>query len=375
MRKQFFVKVFGLSAAILSAGLAQAGNLTIGAEYDGWSASNSAIPLNGNEFMVPFSTHIKLDDTFGIFGQTDFMVANYNGTPDGSTAESYNPSANLSDSVIGTDIHFNNFGAPAMLNLSLNLPTGDQNWEENQVIANIPTEFIDSRYRGRGFGFNGMYGLSIPSGGNDQFGVAVGYLFSGSYNTLEIPDLDLGDSIFVGVNRVEAFSNNKSSAIRLSTLFFLPTSESGSNIIEEGPNVNASYSFTDPAGFSYEIGAQFFTPASRALSAGNPLTPEAHDSLGQRFYAAPSLAFGNFTVAGLVKYVLPNDYSQGDALYDGGGLMLGLTPSLTAPLNGVSDLKFTAGYDYVVAHNFAASHTADMYFNFWQVGTNYEIKL
>ncbi|HVM33172.1 MAG TPA: hypothetical protein VMU88_08565, partial [bacterium] len=216
-------------------------------------------------------------------------------------------------------------------------------------------------------------------GGNEQFGVAAGYLFSGSYNTLSIPDLALGDSLFVGLNRVEAFGDNKSSAIRLTALYFLPTTLNGSNDIQEGPNVDASFSYEDPKGFSYEIGAQLFTPARRSNPVGSPLATEPHNSLGQRFYVAPSLAIGQLTIGALAKYILPNDYPQSDvADYNGGGLLLGLTPTLVAPLDSVSDLKFSAGYDYIVAHNagsIGGGPLGDIFYNYWQVGTNYEIKL
>jgi hypothetical protein len=348
-----------------------AGQLTVGVQYDGWNAPSTAPAISGYEVMVPFSAHYKLDDTFGIFGQANFVGANYTGTLDGATSSSYSP-ADFSDSVLGTDIHFDSFGLPALLNVSLNLPSGNQDWETKQQVGNIPTEFIDSRYRGRGFGVNAMYGLSIPAGGDSQFGAALGYLHSGSFNTEEIPDLDLGDSIFLGVNRIEAFGQNKSSVIRVSTLFFMPTTENGTQELQEGPNINASYAFNDPAGFSYEVGAQLFTPAS-----GTAALPEPHNFLGQRFYVAPSLALGNLLVAAQLKYITPNDYATFDPQYDGGGFVMGLNPSYVAPLDSVSDLKFSAGYDFIVAHNSGqtVSGRADINYNYWQLGTNYEIKL
>ncbi len=379
MKKRPLIQALVLTAALFAGlGSAQAGFLSLGVQYDGWATTNTLLPINGAEFSVPFSTNFKLDDSLGFFAQANFIAANYTGETSGSLAYTYNP-ANFSDSVIGTDIHFNSFGVSSLVDFSLNLPSGNQDWETEQVGANIPTEFIDSRYRGRGFGFNAMYALAIPSGGNEQFGVAAGYLFSGAYNTLSIPDLALGDSLFVALDRIEAFGNNKSSAIRLTALYFLPTSLNGSNELQEGPNVDASYSYEDPKGFSYEIGAQFFTPSRRSIPVGAPLVMEPHNSLGQRFYVAPSLALGQLTIGGLVKYILPNDYSQSDvADYNGGGLVLGLTPTLTAPLDSVSDLKFSAGYDYIVAHNagsIGGGALGDIFYNYWQVGTNYEIKL
>ncbi|HVM32969.1 MAG TPA: hypothetical protein VMU88_07530, partial [bacterium] len=168
MSKHAMIKSLVLSIALFSGlGSARAdssGYLSLGLRYDGWATTNTLLPINGAEFSVPFSTKFKLDDNIGFFAQANFMAANYTGETGSSLAYTYNPS-NFSDSVIGTDIHFDSFGLSSLLDVSVNLPSGNQDWETNQVGANIPTQFIDSRYRGRGLGFNAMYALAIPSGG------------------------------------------------------------------------------------------------------------------------------------------------------------------------------------------------------------------
>lgn len=365
-----------MALVFLSAtGFAGAGEISVGVQYDGWSTDYSST-VGGSEIMVPVSAYFKIDPALSFYGESAFADGSY--TDDAIAGTTTLSLSDLTDTVVGSDLHFHSFGVPSVANIAVNLPTGDSTWEEKeQTYLNVPTEFIDTRYRGRGFGVSGFYGLSFQTGQTSQFGAGVGYLYSGSFDAGQgLPDLDLGDSIYLALNRVEAFSGDKSSVIRLSGMAFLPTQTNGQTIFQMGPNIDASYGFSDPKGLSYEIGGQFFTPAGRPNSAG-VIQTEAHNSFGQRFYIAPSLTFDKLTVAGIVKYVTANDYAVGETFYDGGGLLAGLNPTLLVPLNDVSNLKFNAGYDFIIYHNAASSggSAADVDYNFWSCGANYEIKI
>ena len=368
-----FRKAILILALFSPAALAQAGEFSLGAQYDGWT-SDYTPTKDGTEFFFPLSVYFKANDTFSFYGQTSFANGSYEY---GSTITL----TDFTDSVAGTEIHFDTLGLPSLLNVGFNIPTGDQTWEEKQTFANIPTEFIDTRYRGRGFGVNGLYGLSFRLDATSQLGAGVGYLASGSYSPVGLPDLNLGDSVFLTVNRIESFGANKTSTMRLSSMFFLPSQQGGQTILQMGPNFDASYGSTDPKGFSWEIGGQFFTSAERPLTPGAPVTPEAHNSFGQRFYLAPSLALDQLTLAGLVKYITPNDYPTTDPLYDGGGILLALDPTWVAPLDAVSDLKFAAGYDFIIAGNAGVDQTDpsgpryDVNWNYWSFGATYELKI
>jgi hypothetical protein len=352
------------------------GQMSLGAEYNGWTA-NSTAPFNGYEIMVPFNIGWQVDKDWNLYGQTAFANGSYTDSVAGT--ETLNLTA-LTDSVVGTQLNFQNFGTSAMVNLAFNIPTGDESWETKEAASNIPTEFIDTRYQGRGFGLSAMYGLAFPSG-TTNWGVAAGYYYSGALNPDygSIPSSEkLGDAFFVAVNRIETFQAGQNSAFRLSALAFLTTQVANVDVLRLGPNLNASYAFNDPKGFSYEIGGQFFLPAARPNASGSLVT-ESQDSLGQRFYVAPSLAFGDLSFAGMAKYITPNDYSVGNlTLYDGGGFLFGLTPSYKWDLDAKSDINLSAGYDFIIHHNGgfdASNNRLNVDYSYWTVGATYVIKL
>ncbi|HEY5037445.1 MAG TPA: hypothetical protein VIJ93_00065 [bacterium] len=368
------VVVFGLSAS------AFAGQLNLGVQYDGWN-SNYLQPFNGWEVLAPFSLAFDLDKGIGIYAQTEFASGHYTDSL-GAATETLNLNS-LSDSVIGTEISFKSFSLPSILNIGVNIPTGDSTWEGKQLASNIPTEFVDSRYRGRGFGVSGFYGLSLPAG-TGEFGVATGYLYSGAF----IPalglgpasqNLKMGDSIFLALNHVQPFSSDQNETIRLSAFYFLTTQQGGQNSIQMGPNINASYSWSNPSALSFEVGAQAYLPGQRVDNNGN-FGPEPHYSYGPRFYVSPSYAFGDFTLGGMVKYVMPNGYAVTDAFYAAcyPGFLFGLDPSYRLKLDSDSALKFTASYDYIIAQNAGVDNTGaltNVIYGYWTFGTSYEIKL
>ena len=122
-----------------------AGQLDLGAQYVGWN-SNYVQPFNGWELWAPLSLSFKLDPGIGIYAQTEYGLGNYADSFGGNT-ETIQLN-NFSDSVIGTEISFKSFSVPSILNIGINLPTGDQTWETKQIASSIPTDFINSRYRG-----------------------------------------------------------------------------------------------------------------------------------------------------------------------------------------------------------------------------------
>jgi len=354
------------------------GQLSLGVQYGGWN-SDYVQPFNGWEVLAPFSLSFDLDKDFGIYAQTEFMSGSYTDSL-GGTTETVKLS-NLTDSVIGTEINFKSFSLPSMLNIGVNIPTGDPTWETKQLASNIPTEFVDSRYRGRGFGVSGLYGISFPTG-DAEFAAAAGYQYPGAYNPsigATPEDLKLGDSIFLSLNHVQPYSSDQNEIIRLSAFYFLSTQQSGQNSFRMGPNINASYSWSNPSALSFEVGAQGYLPGQRVDNNGN-FGPEPHYSYGPRFYLSPSYAFGDFTLGGLVKYVMPNGYATSDTLYAVcyPGFLFGLNPSYKLKLDSDSDLKFTASYDYIIAQNAGVDSTGaltNVTYNYWTFGTNYEIKL
>ncbi|HEV2352599.1 MAG TPA: hypothetical protein VGR89_00010 [Puia sp.] len=333
--------------------------------------------MNGWEMFAPLSVNFKAAPGMNLYGQTEFGNGNYTDPISGTQALT-----NFSDTVIGGEMHFQSFGLPAMLNVGLNLPTGDPTWEAKQIAASVPTEFVDSYYRGRGFGVSALYGLSFPAG-NGEYGMAAGYMYSGAFNPgyagLPISNLKLGDSIFLALNHVQPYSGNKSETIRLSAYYSLPTLNGSANVYQLGTNFNASYSWVDPAAFSFEVGAQYWMAGQVADTNGN-WSPEANAFYGPRFYLTPSYSFGDLAIMGRLKFVLPNNYDKSNLSdpYDGGGLLGGLEPCYTLKLDASSDIKISGSFDYIAWLNVLGAdgtRDANAIYNLWTFGTTYEVKL
>lgn len=357
------------------------GSMDLGIQYVGWSSSY-AQPYNGSEILVPMTFSVIPWKGGKIYAQTQFTNGNYTDSASSST-ETLNLT-NVTDTVVGFQTDLKSFGLPSLINVGLNIPTGDPTWETKQTASIVPTEFINGDYRGRGFGLSLLYGLALPAG-SEQYGIAGGYMYSGAFNPnfgQGAPDqLKLGDSFFISMNRVARHGDGQSDVIRVSAFYFLPTQErqpgdeTASDLLQMGPNLNLSYGWNNPQAFSFEVGTQYFFPMNQVL--GGQLTPEPKNSLGSRFYANPSYSFGDLSFAGRLKYILPNGYSPSDFLrYDGGGFTVGLEPSLRLKLDPFSALRISTSYDYVFFNNGSydlAGDRVNVEYGHWTFGTHYEV--
>ena len=355
--------------------------LELGAEYVGWDSTYSpSTPFNGSEVLVPLTLSADAFPGVKIYGQTEFARGSYTDSANFNT-ETFSLTA-LSDTVLGFMGGFKSFSLPSIINVGLNIPTGDPTWETKQGNSVIPTYLVDSDYRGRGWGLSAFYGVSLPAG-KEQYGFAAGYLYSGAFNPFfdqadPAEQLKLGDSVFLALNRTTDRGNGQMDVIRLSGFYFLPTQLNGSDLMELGPAVNLSYGWQNPKAFSFEVGAQYFFPLQQE-SAGQ-LSQESYNSLGPRLYLAPSYVWGNWTFVGGIKYVLANGYPldnpQYSALYVGGGLLLGLEPSYKVNLDKASSLRFSASFSYVDVFNGAydaSGNRSDVAYGRWTLGTHYEV--
>lgn len=239
------------------------GQVSLGASLDGWS-SNTSLPFNGTEFFLPFTFSYGVDPNWWLSGQTSFAVGSYTDSIEGTRTQNL---SNLTASTLTSDFYFKGFDVPNMAEISLTLPTGDPSWETKQVASNIPAIFVNSRYQDEGWGVSGLYGLSLSAGASVAYGVSVGYSFAGPYDPyyggLPGNTLKIGDSIFAAFNRTETLPDSQSNVFRLCVMAFLPTDINGQTNFQMGPNGSASYSFNNPAGFSWGVGAQIYTLANR----------------------------------------------------------------------------------------------------------------
>ena len=354
------------------------GTLDIGAQGVGWQSNSSpAYPDNGWEVLTPLTLSAVPWSGGRVFAQTEYAAGNYTDSAVGPETTSLR---HFSDTVLGLETNFKSFNLPSLISVGINIPTGDPAWETQESNSTVPTEFIDSDYRGRGFGTSLLYGLSFQAGG-EQFGMAAGYMYTGAFNpyygqVIAATQLKLGDSAFLSLNRLAEHGGGQSDVIRLSAFYFLPTQVNGTNLLEMGPNLNASYGWSNPKAFSFEAGAQYFLPNRQAIN--GQLVSGSNDSLGTRFYLTPSYAFGDFTLQARAKYILANNYSTTDSLYDGGGFLLGLEPSYQLKLDASSHLKFSAGYDFVFWKDGSYDILGDrvnVEYGHLTLGTYYEVNL
>lgn len=350
------------------------GQLSLSAVADVWD-SNFALTTNGWELLFPVAGSISLWKDVNFYALSEFANGNYI-----NQASSAINLTNFSDTTAGAEIGFKLFGLNSVLNVSFNIPTGNPAWESETAAANIPEEFVDDRYQGRGFGVSGLYGVSIPIG-DSKMGVAGGYMYAGDYNPYfdfaPAEDLKLGDSIFATVNLVSPMGPNESQIIQLSGFDFLPTQENGQNFLIAGPNVNLSYAWSTPGSLSFETGTQIYLQGQTWISGAWSL--DSSYVYGPRIYFDPNFSLGDFNLAGQFKYILANGYSgSSDPLhqYDGGGYLLGVTPSLKFKMGGDMVFKVWATYDYInhTGGGFDANgNLVNVYYDLWTLGMNYII--
>lgn len=354
------------------------GQMSLGVHYNGWN-SNYVQPFNGYEILSPLTLSYQPNPRTKLYAQTEYGTGSYTDSVAGTETVVL---TNFSDTVVGGEFNFKSFELPSVINLAVNIPTGDATWETKQIASNIPTEFVDSRYRGRGFGMSLLYGLSFPED-KGEFGMAVGYLLSQSFNPsygqnfAANNSLKLGDSAFLALNHVQPGGDSAKQIARASVYYSTSTLINGLETFRLGTNFTASYAWSNPKAFSLEFGAQAYLPSSR-LDPGGNFVVEAHNSFAPRFLMTTSYAFGDFVIAGRGKYILTNDYTTTDLYYDGGGWLLGIEPSYRVKFDDETALKFSASFDDIYAINLGVDNTgsrANVNFYLWTVGTTYELKL
>jgi hypothetical protein len=189
----------------------------------------------------------------------------------------------------------------------------------------------------------------------------------------------------MGINFVQPGTGGYKEIARLSAYYSMQSQDAEEGVqFQLGTNMIASYSWVNPTGLSLALGAQYFFPSDR-LDDNNNLVTEADNYYAPRFFLAPSYAWGDVTWAAQVKYVLSNSYpdtfsSSGiNPMYFGGGLLLGLGPTWKMELNDQSSLSFFGAYDYILQNNAnvdaSGSSLVNATYNYWILGTNYQINL
>lgn len=358
-------------------------NLSYGLDGDIWT-SDYAQPYTGYEAYLPITTSFQIDPQWKVYAQTELAAGSYTDSYAGPETITL---ANISDTVLGGTYSFKTFGLSSLASLDLNIPTGDPTWESKEYYSEVPTEFVDSHYRGRGFGANVFYGLSLPET-KGEYGVAVGYLYSGAFNPSyglnysTSTSLSLGNAMFLAFNHIQPDNKDLTEIARFSVYYSENTVVNGQNVFQLGTNFTGSYSWVNPKAFSLDIEAQAYLPSQRLDTTTGVFGTEPHNSYAPRFTVAPSYAWGDFVLAGQIKYIMPNDYTPSDPIYgqyyDGGGFLVGIGPSYKIKFDKDTSFKIGLSFDDIYAINFGVDNLGnrtDVNYELWNLTTVYELKI
>jgi len=319
------------------------GTLTLGSYLGLWSV-NYALPTNGTEIMFPMSASVNVSSDVVISGSTNYLMGFYQYL--GADTLSL---GNFSDSSLSAQFGFKTMDLDTIVSETFNVPTGNPSWSAQSASSDLPSALVDARYSAANFSFSTVYGISVPVDAA-KCSLGVGYVFNANYNSnaglpLDPVDVQPGNSLFFNLNRVSPTGDGQSDTFQTSVYFSFVTTENSVAFTCPGPNINFSYAWSNPTAFSFELGSQFYLPGQTAVD--GVLQADPTYSSGPRLYLKPSYVIDNLTLAGQVKYLLPNGYDPSSLDYVQGGLLLSFGPSYSLKVDNQPFLTLTASYSFV----------------------------
>ncbi len=346
------------------------GTLTLGSYFGLWSV-NYADPTNGAEILFPVSASVNLASDIALTASTNYLVGYYQYQA-GDTLDLNS----FSDTTVAVQYGFKTLDLDTVLSETVNIPTGEPSWTSQSSGSDLPIFLVDPRYSAAALSFNTLYAISIPVD-SSKWGLGMGYVLNTDYNSnggwaVDAVDVRPGDSLYFSMNRVTPTGSNQSDVFQASVYFSFVTTESGIPFTCPGPNINFSYAWNNPTAFSFELGSQFYLPGQTAVN--GVLAPDPTYSSGPRLYLKPSYVIDNLTLAGQVKYVLPNGYDASDLNYVEGGLLLSVGPNYNLKLDGQAFLTLTASYNFVdsLGGGFDANgNRVDLLYNWFNCSASY----
>ena len=331
-------------------------------------AYDSDFTANGNEQTFPLSLRLSaLEGRLRIHAGSSYEMGDYrqDAVAGADLAAKTYVAKKISDSTVGASFEAPLAAFTSVVALQLDLPTGDERWELNQLTdrqapGNLPLSFYSSRYRGRGFGLNALLGLGRSVSSWD-FGLAGGYLRSGAMEVgaLSSPvEYDPGDYV-VGILTVA--KKTEVGRVRFKASASFP----------QASQVGGTDTFTSPASTAFEVrystlGRDRFTVSfSTALygkgqvtDASGVLVDEERRSLGTRIEVKPSYRYvlgerWTLETRARWKQVGPNGYPEDDLRFEGGGNLIGAGQGFRVSTGGGTFLTLDAAYDHLL-HDKAA---------------------
>jgi len=354
-------KALTLCLCLLALPLAAAqGEFLTGYQYLSYDSNFTA---HGTEQAIPLSLRVRLmGGRLKLNANTSYFMGAYrqDAVPAvGLASSSYDPKK-LSDSLVGGSFEFALGSFSSVLALQLNLPTGDERWELDQLIdrqspGNIPSVFVPTRYRGRAFGVNGLLGLGREFA-KWNLGLAGGYLNSGSVEVgaLASPvDLNAGD-YWVGVVTLSRKMKGSRLRFKASEAIAQNTEIDGQDVFKSPPCTVLDLDFSTTGENRFALGtAVNLYGKGRVTDILGVLTDEAEKSLGTRIEVKPSYRYSLGKRTGMEtrlrwKYVLDNGYAEDDLRFEGGGVLLGAAQGFRYKTRGGLLLGLDAAYDRIL---------------------------
>jgi len=321
---------------------------------------DSDFTAHGRENFIPLSLRLSaLDGRLRFNGGGSYMDGSYrrDAVPVAGLEAAAYDAGRMGDLSVGASFEAPLGSFVSVLALQADLPTGEEKWEQFQLTdrqapGNLPLSFYPSRYRGRGFGVNGLVGLGRAVADWD-FGVAGGYLRSGSMDlgSVESPvEYDPGD-YWVGLMTVA--KKVPSGRVRLKASASFPQTS----------RIDGLDTFTSPSSTAFEV--RYLTPGrdrfavsfactlygkGRVVDLAGKLLDEEKKSLGTRIEVKPSYRYGigdrwTLETRGRWKQVGPNGYPEDDLRFEGGGNLIGLGQGFRILTGGGTFLTLDGGYE------------------------------
>ncbi len=353
---------FTLGMSWLAPSVSAKAEVEYGAVYDSWTSNFQA---SGSEVLMPFHFEFKAPNgRLQVTASTAFVQGHYLQKDLGFGGSAFDGNR-LTDTLLGLAYSIPLGSFSSTLALKVNLPTGDKRWEQQQLPGNIPIIFESSRYRGRGFGFDGMYGIGKQFGDWNLSAVA-GYLYSSSvdsvagsqdvvdYGNYTVVGLVLGRRTASSLFRVKALDSiAQDSKIDGAPAFRVPTRTVLDLRWESGKTTR----FLLDAGYSiYGKG--------KLVNTGVYGT-ELNGSFGDRFYLAPALEYGagpkvRLTTGLLLKSIAANGYDETYPLYNGGGTVVGASQGLKWKMGNNTYTSYSLGYNHITNNQAALDSTGSL---------------
>ncbi|SRR5579871_1537633 len=361
--------------------------LQLGYVFDGWN-SNSL--YHGTENRIPLSYYYSAKD-FLLTVNTAFVTGDYEQDADatqGITGASFN-SSQFTDTTLGLNLGLDMGGSvKSTFSGSLNLPTGNDNWEIAEEVGAIPFIFEPGYYHGAGWGGNLFYTLSASTTGM-EYGLGGGFMSTGNYDTgLSTEGTFSPGNNFVALATVGfQMSPSESWSFRYVRTFPMEsTYDNAATDFTEGPgNILTTQWFSQMGGDRLVLNASYSfygTGQTAQTTAPYSLTPDPGSYFGDKLELHPifgySMGPGVVLESGLMMdWIQPNGYPQGQTVsvagYQGGGILLGAEQSLTFQLSQ-STFWNLAGLFHSIANDGAGVGNTTITYNRFSIGTNVGFK-